>query len=153
MEALPETKYARSGDLSIAYQVMGDGPIDLVVVPGFASHMEFLHEVPGYTHWLRGLASFARVIRFDKRGGGQGSISSHLVVDGLLSRGRRGGGVDDWKGVSNRRPPPARRRAGNRELHGKASSGLPWGALAPRSRYGFHPTGDRFHLDRTQLVR
>jgi class 3 adenylate cyclase len=67
---LPETKYARSGDLSIAYQVLGDGPIDLVIVPGFVSHVEFFHEIPGYTHWLRGFSSFARVIRFDKRGGG-----------------------------------------------------------------------------------
>ncbi len=70
MISLPETRYARSGDISIAYQVMGDGPLDLVVVPGFVSHVEFFHELPGYTHWLQSMASFARVIRFDKRGGG-----------------------------------------------------------------------------------
>jgi pimeloyl-ACP methyl ester carboxylesterase/class 3 adenylate cyclase len=66
----PETRYARSGDLAIAYQVIGDGPIDLVIVPGIISHVEFFHEVPGYTDFLSRLARFARVITFDKRGSG-----------------------------------------------------------------------------------
>ena len=57
---LPETRYARSGDVSIAYQVLGDGPRDLVFVPGIVSHVEFFHELPGYTDFLRGLAAFAR---------------------------------------------------------------------------------------------
>ncbi len=68
--ALPETKYAHSGDVSIAYQVMGDGPIDLVMVPGAISHVEFAHELPGYTTFLRRLAKFTRFITFDKRGQG-----------------------------------------------------------------------------------
>ena len=68
--ALPVTRYALSGDVSIAYQVMGDGPIDLVMVPGLVSHVEFLHEAPGYTAFLRQLSAFARVIVFDKRGQG-----------------------------------------------------------------------------------
>ncbi len=59
---LYETRYARSGDLSIAYQVIGDGPRDLIYVPGIVSHVEFSHELPGYTEFLNGLASFARVI-------------------------------------------------------------------------------------------
>jgi hypothetical protein len=67
---LPVTRYARSGDLTIAYQIMGDGPIDLVLVPPFMSHVEFLHEIPGYTDCLRRLAEFARVITFDKSGQG-----------------------------------------------------------------------------------
>ena len=46
---IPETRYARSGDISIAYQVMGDGPIDLIMVPGLISHIEFAHELAGYT--------------------------------------------------------------------------------------------------------
>jgi len=66
----PETRYARCGDLSIAYQVLGEGPRDLVLVPGIVSHVEFFHELPGYTDFLRGLAAFARVIVFDKRGNG-----------------------------------------------------------------------------------
>ena len=67
---LPDTRYALSGDASIAYQVMGDGPIDMVLVPGVVSHVEFAHELPGLTAFLRRLSSFARVITFDKRGQG-----------------------------------------------------------------------------------
>jgi class 3 adenylate cyclase len=67
---LPETRYAQSGEVSIAYQVMGDGPIDLILVPGFVSHIEFVHELAGFTAFLRRLASFARVVTFDKRGQG-----------------------------------------------------------------------------------
>ena len=65
-----KTCYARSHDISIAYQVIGDGPRDLIYVPGIVSHLEFSHELPGYTEFLKGLASFARVIVFDKRGNG-----------------------------------------------------------------------------------
>src|ERR1700742_582267 len=68
---LPETRYAQSEEISIAYQVMGEGPIDLLIVPGYVSHIEFGHELPGMTAFLRRLASFARVITFDKRGQGQ----------------------------------------------------------------------------------
>jgi class 3 adenylate cyclase/alpha-beta hydrolase superfamily lysophospholipase len=67
---LPETRYALSGDVNIAYQIMGDGPVDLVLVPGLISHVEFLHELPGYTAALRRLSRFARVVTFDKRGQG-----------------------------------------------------------------------------------
>lgn len=67
---LPETRYATSGDVSIAYQVMGEGPIDIIMVPGIVSHVEFMHELPGFTAFLRRLAAFARVISFDKRGQG-----------------------------------------------------------------------------------
>jgi class 3 adenylate cyclase len=68
--ALPETRYALSGEVSIAYQVMGDGPVDIIVVPGFMSHVEFRHELSGYTGFLRRLSTFARVVTFDKRGQG-----------------------------------------------------------------------------------
>jgi pimeloyl-ACP methyl ester carboxylesterase len=67
---LPETRYAESGDVNIAYQVIGDGPIDIILVPGVISHVEFTHEIPGYTAFLRRLSSFARVVTFDKRGQG-----------------------------------------------------------------------------------
>jgi pimeloyl-ACP methyl ester carboxylesterase len=66
----PETRYAKSGDLNIAYQVAGDGPLDLVLVPGFISHLEIDWQGPGYAHMLERLASFSRLIRFDKRGTG-----------------------------------------------------------------------------------
>ena len=65
---LPATRYALSGDVSIAYQVMGDAPIDIIMVPGIASHVEFQHELPGYTAFLRRLATFARVVTFDNEG-------------------------------------------------------------------------------------
>jgi pimeloyl-ACP methyl ester carboxylesterase len=67
---LPMTRYAQSGDLNIAYQTMGNGPIDLILVPGVTTHVEFLHEIPGYTDFLRRLAAFARVVTFDKSGQG-----------------------------------------------------------------------------------
>src|SRR6188472_2156222 len=68
--AVPETHYALSGDVNIAYQTMGNGPVDIVVVPGIMSHVEFLHELPGYTAFMRRLSTFARVVMFDKRGQG-----------------------------------------------------------------------------------
>lgn len=67
---LPATRYALSGDVNIAYHVMGDAPVDIVLVPGVVSHIDGLHELPGYTAFLRRLSSFARVIIFDKRGQG-----------------------------------------------------------------------------------
>jgi pimeloyl-ACP methyl ester carboxylesterase len=68
--ALPETRYALSGEVNIAYQMMGDGPVDIIFVPGVVSHVEFQHEMPGYTAFLRRLSNFARVVAFDKRGQG-----------------------------------------------------------------------------------
>src|SRR3954447_17176125 len=67
---LPVTRYATSGDVNIAYQTMGTGPVDIIMVPGFISHVEFMHELPGYTATLRRLSTFARVVTFDKRGQG-----------------------------------------------------------------------------------
>lgn len=66
----PETKYARCGNLYIAYQVMGDGPFDLVFVPGILSHVEFQWEEPTQARFFRRLSSFSRLIRLDKRGTG-----------------------------------------------------------------------------------
>ncbi len=67
---VPETKFTQSGDVSIAYQVMGDGPLDLLIVPGFVSHLEAAWENPAYARFLERLASFCRLIQFDKRGTG-----------------------------------------------------------------------------------
>jgi class 3 adenylate cyclase len=66
----PETRYARSGDLHIAYQVFGAGSIDLVIVPGFISNVEETWDNPSAARWLDRLSRFARVIAFDKRGTG-----------------------------------------------------------------------------------
>jgi pimeloyl-ACP methyl ester carboxylesterase len=67
---LPETRYALSGDVSIAYQVHGGGPVDLVVVPGWISNVELTWEDESAAAHYRRLGEFARVIRFDKRGTG-----------------------------------------------------------------------------------
>jgi class 3 adenylate cyclase len=64
------TQYAKSGDLNVAYQVVGEGAIDLVLVSGFVSHLELDWEEPRYAHLLERFASFSRLIRFDKRGTG-----------------------------------------------------------------------------------
>jgi class 3 adenylate cyclase/esterase/lipase len=68
--ARPETSYARSGDVHIAYQVFGSGDIDLVLVNGFTSHVELMWEHPMPASVLQALGSFARVIAFDRRGTG-----------------------------------------------------------------------------------
>ena len=68
MEA--ETRYAKSGDVHIAYRVFGDGPRDIVLIPGTISHVELYWEFPPNRHMLERLSSFARLIVFDKRGQG-----------------------------------------------------------------------------------
>jgi pimeloyl-ACP methyl ester carboxylesterase len=65
-----QTRYAKSGILHIAYQIFGHGDIDLICCPGFVSHIEHYWEEPRMAHFLERLASFARVITFDKRGTG-----------------------------------------------------------------------------------
>ena len=67
---VPETKFTQSGEISIAYQIVGNGPLDLVIVPGFVSHLEQAWEDPSYSRFLMQLASFSRLIMFDKRGTG-----------------------------------------------------------------------------------
>lgn len=66
----PVTRYTKSGDVSIAYQVFGDGPADLVFVPGWMSHLELSWDYPSHARLLRRLSSFSRLITFDKRGTG-----------------------------------------------------------------------------------
>lgn len=66
----PETRYARSGDVAVAYQVLGEGSFDVVFTPGTVSHVELYWEAAGMASLLRGVAEHARVIVFDKRGTG-----------------------------------------------------------------------------------
>ena len=75
--ARPQTRYARSGDVHIAYQVFGDGDLDLVLVPGYITHVELVWEHPPAARFLEALASFARVIVFDRRGSGLSDPVSH----------------------------------------------------------------------------
>jgi pimeloyl-ACP methyl ester carboxylesterase len=69
-EAIPTTSYAQSEDVNIAYQVFGSGPVELVVTPGFVSNIDLMWDDPLNARYWRCLASFARVITFDKRGTG-----------------------------------------------------------------------------------
>jgi pimeloyl-ACP methyl ester carboxylesterase len=89
----PETRYARSDDLNIAYQVVGDGPFDLVLVSGFVSHLDMDWDDPHSAHFLTRLASFSRLIRFDKRGTG---LSDRVPVSELPTLEER---MDDVRAV------------------------------------------------------
>ena len=72
------TRYAKNGDINVAYQVFGEGDVDLVFVPGFISHIENYWDEPRLAQWLRRLASFSRVIMFDKQGTGLSDRASNL---------------------------------------------------------------------------
>jgi len=67
---VPEVQYAKSGDVNIAYQVTGDGPFDLVFVPGYVTHLELHWSISSFRPFLEELSSFCRLIRLDKRGTG-----------------------------------------------------------------------------------
>ncbi|HEY7433930.1 MAG TPA: alpha/beta hydrolase, partial [Methylomirabilota bacterium] len=86
----PQTRYARSGDVNIAYQVVGDGPRDLVLVPGWVSNVEVFWEHPAAASFLNRLASFCRLILFDKRGTG---LSDRVDIPGIETR------MDDVRAV------------------------------------------------------
>jgi pimeloyl-ACP methyl ester carboxylesterase len=66
----PEVRYAKSGDVHIAYQVFGKGLENLVIIPGFISHVEHVWDSPDASRWLNHVARRARVVTFDKRGTG-----------------------------------------------------------------------------------
>ena len=89
----PETRYAKSGDVNIAYQVLGERPIDLVYVPGWVSNLEVAWEHPGLARYYRRLASFSRLILFDKRGTG---LSDRVPPDRLPTLEQR---MDDVRAV------------------------------------------------------
>jgi class 3 adenylate cyclase len=89
----PETRYAKSGDVNIAYQVVGDGPSDLVYVPGWISNVELMWEEPAHARLLQRLASFSRLILFDKRGTG---LSDAVPLDRLPTLEQR---MDDVRAV------------------------------------------------------
>jgi hypothetical protein len=90
---LPATHYARSGDVNIAYQVLGKGPLDLVFVMGWVSHLEYFWTEPSFARFLQCLASFARLIVFDKRGTG---LSDRVPVHSMPTLEQR---MDDVRAV------------------------------------------------------
>lgn len=89
----PKTQFTRSGELHIAYQVIGDGPRDLIYVPGWISHVELAWEEPTLARFLRRLALFSRLIMFDKRGTG---LSDRVPNDKLPTLDER---IDDLRAV------------------------------------------------------
>jgi class 3 adenylate cyclase len=76
----PKTSYARNGDVNIAYQVIGDGPLDLLFIPAFVSHLDLYWTAPETAAFFRRLASFSRLILFDKRGTGLSDPVSDVVT-------------------------------------------------------------------------
>jgi pimeloyl-ACP methyl ester carboxylesterase len=91
--APPETRYTKSGDLNIAYQVAGEGPFDLIYVPGWISNVELMWDEPAHAHVLNRLAGFSRLILFDKRGTG---VSDPVPLDRLPTLEER---MDDVRAV------------------------------------------------------
>jgi DNA-binding winged helix-turn-helix (wHTH) protein len=89
----PEVRYARSGDVNIAYQVVGSGPRDIVFVMGWVSHLEFSWKEPSFARFLMRLASNARLILFDKRGTGR---SDPVPISALPTLEQR---LDDVRAV------------------------------------------------------
>ena len=89
----PETRYATSGGYHIAYQVVGNGPLDLVFGAPFVTHVELFWEEPRAARFLRRLASFSRLIVFDKRGTG---LSDRVSLDALPTLEQR---MDDLRSV------------------------------------------------------
>ncbi|HYP07426.1 MAG TPA: alpha/beta fold hydrolase [Bryobacteraceae bacterium] len=92
---LLETRYVLSGDVNIAYQVIGSGPIDVVLVMGWVSHLEYFWTEPRFARFLRRLASFCRLILFDKRGTG---LSDRVPVEKLPTIEQR---MSDVRAVMN----------------------------------------------------
>ena len=90
---IPAVQYARSGDVDIAYQVVGDGPRALVFVMGWVSNIEYFWREPTFARFLRRLASFSRLILFDKRGTG---LSDRVAIDELPTLEQR---MDDVRAV------------------------------------------------------
>src|SRR3954451_22688193 len=88
---MPETRYARSGDFHVAFQVLGDGPTNLVYVPGWVSHLELEMENGLSRRFYEALGSFTRLVRFDKRGTG---MSDRVMVP--MSMDER---IDDIRAV------------------------------------------------------
>ena len=93
---IPKTHYARSRDVNIAFQVLGDGPIDLVFVMGWVSHLEYFWSEPSFARFLRRLAKFSRLILFDKRGTG---LSDRVSLDALPTLEQR---MDDVRAVMDK---------------------------------------------------
>jgi class 3 adenylate cyclase len=90
---MPETQYAQSGELSIAYQCVGDGPLDLLFIPGFVSNVELLWDIPKWADLFGRLSTLGRLVFFDKRGTG--------CSDRTLGTGSAEDRMDDARAVAD----------------------------------------------------
>jgi pimeloyl-ACP methyl ester carboxylesterase/class 3 adenylate cyclase len=90
---MPETQYAQSGDLSIAYQCVGEGPLDLLFIPGFVSNVELLWDIPKWADMFDRFSSLGRLVFFDKRGTG--------CSDRTLGTGSAEDRMDDARAVAD----------------------------------------------------
>jgi pimeloyl-ACP methyl ester carboxylesterase len=96
----PDTRYAKSGDVHVAYQVFGEGPVNLVFAPPFVSNVENYWDEPDFARWLLRLASYTRVVMFDKRGTGMSDRAAELPgLDQLWTTCER-----SWKPPAWRKP-------------------------------------------------
>src|ERR1700680_351421 len=135
---MARTHYAKNGDIDIAYQVHGDGPLDLVLCDGSATHLDVLWEEPSYRRFCEELASFTRLIRFDKRGMGlsdrvrAGTLEERMedVRAVLDATGSEGGPLSMLLAATH----PERTRAlvlCGAEVCERTSDAWPWGEATP----------------------
>jgi pimeloyl-ACP methyl ester carboxylesterase len=80
MTEAPQTRFVRNGDVHLAYQIVGSGPIDLLLIDTWVHHVDLVWDIPDFARLLRRLSSFARLIQFDRRGTG---LSDPVPVDAL----------------------------------------------------------------------
>ena len=153
----PDTRYARSGDLHIAYQVFGAGSVDLVLVPGFISNLEETWDNPSAARWLQRLGRFARVIAFDKRGTGLsdrvGSVPSldermddvRAVMDAADSRSAAIFGVSEGGSLAALFAATYPERCRALVLYGAFAQFSHWFPTVRALRFGHHHAGTMRH--------
>jgi class 3 adenylate cyclase/esterase/lipase len=140
-----ETRYARSGDVTIAYRVAGEGPFDIVFVPGAGSHVELAWDLPvPFRGWFEHFASFARLIHFDKRGTGMSdAVSPATTLETRMDDVRAvmdaaGSGRAAVIGISEGGPMSALFAA---TYPDRAWALVLWGAMAKQTRTPDYPWG------------
>jgi hypothetical protein len=129
-DLVPETRYTRSGDVNIAYQILGNGPIDLIFVMGWVSHLEYFWTEPSFARFLRRLASFSRVILLDKRGTG---LSDRVPLSDLPTL-EHGSGFQERAIARRADNPSCASRHGRQHISGSLSPRVFGRRLAERGR-------------------
>ena len=136
----PKTRYARSGEFSVAYQVIGEGEINIVYMPGFASHLEVFWEEPRYSRFLHRLASFSRLILIDRLGTGLSDRLPPGEASTLEQRGDDIQAVMDAVGIEER--DPAGLVGGGDAMHSvRRQPPRAHGRARPLRRYADDPRG------------